>query len=79
MILYLFFWGKCAEAVGLKLVHALDEDKRDYFHPFPPRDFFVKFVKDKYPNQTEFEPSQMRAVGAPFIFFFPSRCIVFIF
>ncbi|KAM7533582.1 hypothetical protein Aperf_G00000120707 [Anoplocephala perfoliata] len=54
--------SKCAEAVGVKLVHALDEAKLDYFHPFPPREFFSKFVKDKYPGQTVFEPSQMRAI-----------------
>ncbi|VDO06479.1 unnamed protein product [Rodentolepis nana] len=52
-------FGKCAEAAGLELIHAVDEKGLDVFHPFSPKDFFKKFVKEKYPDQTVYQPSQM--------------------
>ncbi|VUZ50993.1 unnamed protein product [Hymenolepis diminuta] len=54
--------GKCAEAAGLELMHAVDENKLEFFHPFPPRDFFNKLVKEKYTNQTVYQPSQMNEI-----------------
>lgn len=49
-------------------MHAVDENKLEFFHPFPPRDFFDKFVKEKYTNQTVYQPSQMNEVSTTFWF-----------
>nr|CDS29436.1 glycoprotein N acetylgalactosamine [Hymenolepis microstoma] len=54
--------GKCAEASGLEFIHAVDEKQLEVFHPFPPKDFFNKFVKEKYTGQTEYQPSQMNEI-----------------
>ncbi|KAM3186276.1 hypothetical protein ACTXT7_004673 [Hymenolepis weldensis] len=54
--------SKCVKAAGLELMHAVDEKKLEFFHPFSPRDFFDKFVKEKYTNQTVYHPSQMNAI-----------------
>lgn len=61
--LYPPFSGPCAIAAGLEIVHAVDEEKKDLFHNFPPRDIFNKFVKMKYVNQTNYEPYQMNEVS----------------
>ncbi|EUB60140.1 Glycoprotein-N-acetylgalactosamine 3-beta-galactosyltransferase [Echinococcus granulosus] len=52
-------FGKCAIAVGVKLIHAVDQDKSDLFHPLTPWDILKKFLETINPDPTVFGSDQM--------------------
>ncbi|VDK35626.1 unnamed protein product [Taenia asiatica] len=51
--------GECATAVGVKFIHAVDQNKADLFHPLSPSQALKEFLQAMNPDKAVFKSDQM--------------------